>query len=87
MINSVKCPFEIKKNHSINITTIDIKRPVISSFKESSEERKPDWCVEMISSLLKKLYDWLQTILLKTLAITEMTEIGRYYLDQMPHLA
>ena len=30
MINSVK------KNHSINITTINIKGPVISSFKESS---------------------------------------------------
>ena len=36
MINSVKCLFQIKKNHSINITTIDIKGPVISSFKESS---------------------------------------------------
>ena len=35
MINRVKCLFQIMKNHSINITTIDIG-PVIRSFKESS---------------------------------------------------
>ena len=37
MFNSVKCPFLIKKNHSIiNITTIDIKGLIISSFNEST---------------------------------------------------
>ena len=36
MINSVKCLYIIKKNHKINITTIDIIGPVINSFKESS---------------------------------------------------
>ena len=36
MINSIKCLFLIKKNHNININTIDIKGLVISIFKESS---------------------------------------------------
>ena len=41
------------------------------------KERKPDWCLEMVSSLLKNLYNWSYIILSNTLTTTEMTEIAR----------